>query len=634
MFLFGIFLLTAVAYLPGLNGPFIFDDVPNIIQPLGAWLNQQTGWQEIIFGNGSGMLRRPIANASFLVQAATTGLEVWPFKLLNLLLHLACGALVYVLTGQLLRCVSWPAAQVRPWAMVLAACWLLHPMQVSTVLYVVQRMAQLSTFFIFLGLVVYIYGRHALQDGQQRKGWACLWLVVPVTTLLAMLSKENGALLPLLCAVIEVGCFSPRLAGPRPRSIIAFFVLFLVLPLLAGMYLFGIVRPVHESYSGRLFTMHERLLSETRVLWEYVAALLWPRGPALGIYSDDFVVSRGWLEPVSTLLSALGWLVVVAVAVWQRHRMPLFFTGVGLYLGGHLVESTVFPLQIYFEHRNYFPAAGLFLAVVALCAAAIQRWQATAGTGEQQPSKLVLAMCIAVVCSLSLATAARSYVWSSMDAIAAQGAEQRPQSMRAQIDYANSLQLQGRIQETAEVFQHMQQMDDPSARNIGWINALTLQCMAQGSALPASVDGLRNVIGSKLQLAEMLAFENLGNYLRQRSCEGVEPVHLANLIVEVVNAADQPQNLIAIWRNRFVASQIYAQSGEMDLALYQAALAWMSGSADTAVGIYLANLYRLGEDYPSALLILQDVERKIKNWDQRNRNALQQLRSMMEQNAG
>ena len=86
--------LVVLVYWPGLRGPFLFDDAPNIIQPLSAWLEGITGWREIVFGNSSGIFRRPVANATFLANAATTGLAVFPFKLINLLIHLLCGMLV------------------------------------------------------------------------------------------------------------------------------------------------------------------------------------------------------------------------------------------------------------------------------------------------------------------------------------------------------------------------------------------------------------------------------------------------------------------------------------------------------------------------------------------------------------
>ena len=620
--------LVVLVYWPGLRGPFLFDDAPNIIQPLSAWLEGITGWREIVFGNSSGIFRRPVANATFLANAATTGLEVLPFKLINLLIHLLCGMLVYILCKRLITRDARLQSSAHLLALSVCALWLLHPMQVSTVLYVVQRMAQLSALFMLLALLAYLSARTAQIAGRQRAGLAYLFLLVPAATLTAILSKENGALVPLLCAVIELGCFRPSPGERRPLTVKLFFTLFLLLPGVAGLYWFGIRHPLTESYSGRLFTLSERLMSESRALFDYMGALLLPRGQALGIYTDDFAISRGLLDPPTTLLAIVGLAILFIAAFWSRRHMPLFFTGIGLYFGGHVVESTVFPLQIYFEHRNYLPSFGFFLAVATLIGYLLER-AATPTETDQRTRRLVASGALLLVLALATATAVRSYGWSSMAAIAEQGALQHPESMRAQIDYANSLQIQGRIQETSAVFEHMKTMRDPAARHVGLINTVTLQCMAYRKVESSAVRDMASISGTKLQLAEMLAFENLGNYLHTNDCDGLGKIELANIIVATVDAAPQPQGLTQIWRNRFVAAQLYFLAGARRDAETQAALAWIPGSADAAVGIYLANVYRINGDNKSAALILRDTKRRVPTWDKRNLKLLSELEQLL-----
>src|SRR5690606_37588290 len=143
----GVAILTAIVYFPGLNGPFLFDDPPNILIPFQAWLDGKTGWQELVLGNRSGMLGRPISMLTFLANASTTGLSVVPFKATNVAIHILSGVLIYILLERLLACDPNLKVKARAIALLVTAIWLLHPMQVSTVLYVVQRMAQLSAFF-------------------------------------------------------------------------------------------------------------------------------------------------------------------------------------------------------------------------------------------------------------------------------------------------------------------------------------------------------------------------------------------------------------------------------------------------------------------------------------------------------
>ena len=172
VWLFALLVATVLVYLPGLNGPFLFDDPPNLILPINAWLSGQTGWHEVLLGNRSGLLGRPLSMLSFIANAATTGLAPLPFKATNLAIHLLCGLLIYVLISRVLTRDPQLRTRAKLAALLVSAVWLLHPMQVSTVLYIVQRMAQLSTMFMLLGLLVFVLGREALEQGHTRKGAA------------------------------------------------------------------------------------------------------------------------------------------------------------------------------------------------------------------------------------------------------------------------------------------------------------------------------------------------------------------------------------------------------------------------------------------------------------------------------
>ncbi len=556
--------------------------------------------------------------ASFLANAATTGLTAWPFKATNLVIHLACGALIYALLCRLLCRDPLLQTRAKAAALAVAALWLLHPMQVSTVLYVVQRMAQLSSLFMLLALLLYVMGRVHLEQGRVRKALLFLFALLPSATLAAVFSKENGALVPLLCGVLELGYFRPRQHASRPTAVKAFYLLFLLIPGILAFYIYGLhPQRLINSYQGRLFTLGERLLSEPRALMDYMGALLLPRGPSLGVYTDDFVVSRGLLSPPETLFAIVGLIALIAFAWWSRTRIPAVFTGIGLYLAGHAMESTVFPLELYFEHRNYLPSAGFFLAVVGLVGWLLPHLL----THSDHPARLkrMLGASVGVLfLLLGAGTFARASVWSSWPVLAAQGAHQHPQSMRAQLDHANMLRVQGRYTEAQQVFDHMQQMDNPAARHAGIIDSVALQCMAYGKTSTEAVARIPSIAGAKLQLAEMLAFENLGNYLQKHDCTHLSKTQLAAMIVDIVDAAPQPATLIQLWRSRFVAARLYAEAGMLAKAKEQTAFAWMTGAADPAVGVFLANLYYATGDAASGRLILADASKHIKPWDRRD----------------
>jgi hypothetical protein len=611
----GLLVLTTLVYSAGLRGPFLFDDLTNILQPFEAWLKGATGWHQIVFGNDSGLLGRPVSMLTFIANAATTGLAPWPFKATNLAIHLTCGAILYAVIACLLRRDIRLQSHAKSAALAVSALWLLHPMQVSTVLYVVQRMAQLSAMFMLLALLIYVHGRGLLERGHIRRALLTLFFLLPVATVAAALCKENGALVPLLCAVIELGYFKPHDGTSRPFAVKLFYALFLLLPGLAAFYLYGLhPQRLIDSYQGRLFTLGERVLSEPRVLMDYMGALLLPRGPSLGIYTDDFVVSHGLMDPPSTLLAIIGLCALVVVAWWSRNHIPAFFTGIGLYLAGQAMESTVFPLELYFEHRNYLPSAGFFLAVVGLAAWLLA--QTLKFSRQPETLRSILGYGVAgLFILLSFATFARASVWGSWPLLAAQGAQQHPQSLRAQLDYANMLEANGNMAGAQQVVSRLERMDNPAARHAGTINTILLQCVAKGETSPTAVARISTMAGAKLQLAEMLAFEKLGSYLQTHDCTNLGKSQLAALMVAIVDAAPQPAALTQLWRSRFNASQLYAKSGMLAKAQEQSALAWMTGAADPAVGVYLANLYYAMGDPVSARLVLADASKRAGPWD-------------------
>ncbi len=628
----GILLLaiTAIVYLPGLRGPFLFDDYPNLVTPLTDWLSGQNSWQEIVLGNGSGPLGRIVSMASFLANAACCGLEPYAYKLTNLVVHLFCGGLIYLLIERLLRREPSYSLNSRRIGLLIAALWLVHPIQVSTVLYVVQRMAQLSTLFTLLALLVYVMARQRLEVDRSRTALIWLFAGIPAISILAVLSKENGALIPLLCAVIEIGFFRSQVQSPRPNSIKAFFLAFLLIPgALAVIWLALHPEAILAGYADRTFTLGQRLLSEPRALIDYLSILLLPRGPSLGLYTDDFPISQGLLAPPGTLIAICVLLAILTVAILARKRDPLLFGGILFFFSAHLMESTVFPLEIYFEHRNYLPSVGFFMAVVAIASWGIRQGSARSDNAPRMPS-WVLPGSIMLVLVLALGTFARAGIWSSFAFIATQAAAQHPDSLRAQMDYANILQRQGKADEVQRVFDHVATMSDTTARHAAAINTVALQCMVFGTASAASIGNINRMAGDDFRTFEMMAFGNLADFLASHECEGLTKEELASTIVRIVDASNQPQTLVQLWRSRFIAAKLLIQARQVLKGREQLELAWNTDAADPAVGAFLAEVQLSQQDVVAASITAAQIRSKLAWWDQRGATFLSNIQKRID----
>src|SRR4051812_24632122 len=144
----GLLALTLAAtwwvYRPGLTGVFLFDDYANL-PALGAYgpIDDTTTFLRYITSGHADPTGRPLALLSFLVDARDWPADPAPFKRTNLLLHLLNGALLGWLLLRLGEALVLDARRAAVAAVFGSALWLLHPLLVSTVLYVVQREAML-----------------------------------------------------------------------------------------------------------------------------------------------------------------------------------------------------------------------------------------------------------------------------------------------------------------------------------------------------------------------------------------------------------------------------------------------------------------------------------------------------------
>ena len=368
--------LTALAYLPGLSGDYLFDDRNNLLE--NKALNMESlsvgSLYRAAFSTKSGELRRPVSMASFSLNRYFFGIEPYSYKLINLLIHLLTGIVLYILTRQIVRACQRPgappaSATLLNWLpLVVTALWLAHPINLTSVLYIVQRMTSLSSLFMVAAMAMYMAGRLRMLSGRSGLGYIISGLLLFGT--LSVFSKEIGVLLPLYILTLELVLFGFRDADNRiDRRIALFFGVFIIAPIAAGAIYLGLNFDTYTNYNGRDFTLVERLLTEPRVLVFYLQMLLAPTVQQLGLFHDDISISTGLLTPPATLYSILLLASLLAGAVLLMRRLPLLSLGILWFLAGHLLESTVLPLELAHEHRNYLPGFGILLALAGLVTA-------------------------------------------------------------------------------------------------------------------------------------------------------------------------------------------------------------------------------------------------------------------------
>ncbi|MGM3386086.1 tetratricopeptide repeat protein [Stutzerimonas stutzeri] len=410
-----IAVLAYVAYAPGLSGGFLFDDFPNL-QEMGSY-GGVTDWESFsrfVFQGWSGPTGRPISLASFLLDDNAWPSHAYSFKRTNLLIHIICGLILCWATLLLMRNLRFVSEREAQWIAVLScAFWLLHPYMVSTTLYVVQRMAQLATLFCLAGITLYLYARLQLAT-RTKHAYIMMSMATALGTLLATFSKENGALLPLLILVIEF-CL-PKDGKPawQWRAALLWLPSISLLVLLARY-----VNLSDAPWPSRNFNQIERLMTEARIVCEYLLHIFAPRIEGNGLYQDGFTISKGLLTPSSTSLAIIFLSTLLVFAFALRKKAPLITLAILFFFAAHLMESTIVGLELYFEHRNHLAALFLFLPIAYYCIILSKRIE---------PLPIVAVVILAIMTSM---TWLRASLWSNNDNLELYWAQNATDSPRA-----------------------------------------------------------------------------------------------------------------------------------------------------------------------------------------------------------
>lgn len=415
--------VSAAVYWPGLTGAFMFDDIPALINNAAVHMTEPTlaALRKAAFSFEPAGGGRFLAMGSFGLNHLFGGLDPWGYKLGGLLVHLVNALLVWWLALKLLALAGIGRDDLhRRWgAFAIALAWAIHPLQVSTVLYVVQRMETLALTFVLAALVSYVHGRQQQLSG--RRGWPWLVTCLPLLAL-GFASKETPVLFPAYTLALELTVlrFTAQDARTARRWKLAYAA-----GIAAALLVFVFWAVPHWWRSGlmdaREFTGPERLLTQLRVLVMYLGQIVLPLPARMTFYYDDLALSTSLLSPLSTLWSALLLAGLLALAWVLRRRAPLAALGIFWFFAGHALTSNIIPLELVYEHRNYFALLGIVLVAADL----LRRLPISNGVGLRN------GVIGALLLGLAFFGTLRSATWGDKLLLAIEHRHSNPQSARA-----------------------------------------------------------------------------------------------------------------------------------------------------------------------------------------------------------
>jgi tetratricopeptide (TPR) repeat protein len=371
----GCLLALALVYANALPAGFHFDDQQILLRP-NLHLQRLTleGLREaLVFTPGSHRLYRPVSGLTLALDFYFHGLDPAGYRLTNIGIHACCVAALYLFLHQLFRLPGarprWVAEHRTPIAAVAAALFALHPLQTNVVTYIIQRMTGLAALFVLVSLIGFLVFRGAVTEGaacRWRRLWggACVCLPAGV---LAVMSKENAAILPLLILAIDWLMFYPSL-GPsgRQRSRRIYLVVGAAIVAIGTLFGYDLMRSLLAGYAQRPFTWDQRLLTECRVVLDYLRLLMLPTPGALNFH-HAVTLSTGVFAPPSTLAALLTIITLIALALWVLPcRANLMALAIVWYFGNLAIESTIIPLELMYEHRVYLPGVAFFASLGSL----------------------------------------------------------------------------------------------------------------------------------------------------------------------------------------------------------------------------------------------------------------------------
>jgi tetratricopeptide (TPR) repeat protein len=420
-------------YSPALNGPFLFDDIANIEKNSSIHI-KNISLESLKTAAGG---HRPVATISFALNYYVSGLSPYWFRVVNIAIHISTAWILYFFICKTLFLSEKNYGNNRLFATISALIWAVHPLQIQSVTYIVQRMNSLAGLFFLLAMLAYIEFRPS--DANIKK--ILMLTAFCISVILSIKSKPNAITIFPSILLYEF-IFIKKIKLNNYKNIFAFSLLFFSAFLLLYFASRDAASPVPFAnlsawYHGKGFTLTQYLMTEFRVLVFYISLIFFPHPSRLNI-DHDIYFSKSLFQPETTFLSLLFLMTAIILSFLYVKKYKILTFGILWFFTNHLVESTIIPLDFIFEHRNYIPSMMLifgFLSVLTIC-----------------NKRIFMLAAISIAAILSIWTFQRNSVWKSGIALWEDSSLKSAKKSRPHENFAYYLEQEGRVKESVEFY--------------------------------------------------------------------------------------------------------------------------------------------------------------------------------------
>ncbi len=436
-----LLIAVIVTYGHTLDVPFYLDDFSSIKENPILY-----NWQGTFFEIWNAYKLRVIGYLSFALNYQFHQFQVYGYHLINIFIHLLTGLAVF---GLMRGLIATPALnnQTKTWLpLIVALIFVLHPLQIQAVTYIVQRLASLAALFYIATMACYIQAR--LKPKLITKLiWtlSCLLLAT-----LAFFTKQNTVTLPIAILLIELTFFPGHIRR---------FILTIIAALIGMFTIWYIVATVfnQDPFSLQAIDILTRdstnisryayFLTQMKVLWTYISLFFSPISShidyAYQISQGMFIANENynWLAKImqsQEFWALIGHIILLIIAAYNLRKRPLIAFGIFFYYLAHSIESSFIPIKdVIFEHRTYLPNLGL--AILSAYILVVQIPQII-------NKRLTPIIITSILIVMATATWQRNQMWRDPVALWQHNVKQSPKKKRAWNILGKHLIQQGKIE--------------------------------------------------------------------------------------------------------------------------------------------------------------------------------------------
>jgi tetratricopeptide (TPR) repeat protein len=446
-----LIVVAAMAYLPAMNAPFLFDDLTSpVLSPEGS-----PPLMELLKSS------RPLYYASLWLDRQMFGLSPAPMHFVSLLLHLLNACLMLGVLKKLCGLAGVDESK-RGWvATAGAGIFLLHPALTEAVSYIASRGEVLSLFFALAAYRVFL--------GAERIGVGRAMAVVLLFGLAAGSKEHSFALLGVM--VLTAVWFGQGVAdGLKARAMV--FVPLIVGGVAGAVYVFKAVgTQATAGFGVEGVTPLTYLATQCEVVWRYVLMFVLPRGMNID-HAVPF--AKSWAEPL-TIAGAVAGVAATVAAIRYRREWALAGFGWLAFVMLLAPTSSVIPIaDAMADRRLYFSSLGLVAVAVEL----MRR--------TKLPDVKTLGALAGVMAVLGGLTWSRNQDYTSAERMWRSSVEANPRNSRAHFQLAHAMYAQGACAESAAQYGEAHKLGQTgSDLLVDW--ALALDCAGQAGEAEAKL---------------------------------------------------------------------------------------------------------------------------------------------------